>query len=321
MAIVQGSNCKLIYDQETTFGTTPASPDALIIAFKDEGFTQDIELITSDVMTGNRNASAPVAGNRSVKGSLSTELSAYGQARLFKNLLGGLTTTGTGPAYIHTFKVGALPVSMCFEKQITDLTKFFLYNGVRISKGSLEFKPAGFIATSFDFVGQKETVSGASFDATATDLGHNPFEGFQGAILEGGVSIGTVTSLKVDIDNDIQSDLYTIGGGGVVAALPAGKVKVSGSATVIFDSTTLYDKAVAGTESSIKVTLTKGLGDGTTGNESFELLIPELRFKASTPVIKDSKGLMLDLPFEAYYSNSTEATSIQVVLKNTQATI
>ena len=320
MAQATGSNAKLIYDVETAFGTTPASPAAVLAYFKEEGFAQDIDLITSSVLSGNRNPSAPVSGNRSVKGSITTELAPFGQGVFLKHLMGSLTTSGT-TNYTHTFKIGALPTSLCFEKGFTDLGKYFLYNGVRISKASFDFKPSGFVDVSYEFAGQKETVSDTSFDATPSDLGHTPFEGFQATILEGGSSIGTVTALKIDIDNDLQTDLYVIGGGGLVNSLPEGNVKVSGTATVIFDSITLYNKAVNGTESSLKVSMTKGTGLGSAGNEYFEMLLPELRYKASTPTIKDSKGIMLDLPFEGYYSNSSEASAIQIVLKNTQATL
>ena len=320
MPQITGSNCKLIYDIETTFGTTPGVPAAILAYFKDEGFAQDIEQISSNIIRGNRNPTSPFTGNRSVKGSLSTELAPFGQAVLLKHLMGSVTTTGT-TNYTHVFKIGALPVGLCFEKQVTDLGKYFLYNGVRVSKASFDFKPAGPIDTSFEFVGQKETIGDASIDATPTDLGHNPFEGFNASIEVGGSSIGTVTAAKFDVDNDIQTDLYAIGGGGLVHSLPEGNVKVSGSCTVIFDSITLYNQAVAGTESSLKIALTKGTGLGSTGNEMIEFLIPELKFKASTPVIKDSKGIMLEMPFEAFYSNSTEATALQITLKNTQATI
>jgi hypothetical protein len=320
MSQATGSNSKLIYDQEASFGVTPGTPAAIVAYFKDEGFSQTVEQISSNIIRGNRNPTMPFTGNRSVKGSLSSELAPFGQAALLKHLLGTVTTSGT-TNFTHVFKIGTLPTSLCFEKQFLDLGKYFLYNGCRIGKASFDFKPAGPIDVSFDFVGRQETIASASFDAAPTDLGHSPFEGFQSAILEGGNSIGAVTALKFDVDNDLQSDLYTIGGGGLVSSLPAGVVKVTGSATVVFDSITLYEKAVAGTESSLKVTLTKGTGDGSAGNEELELLVPELRFQASTPLIKDSKGIMLEMPFEAYYTNSTEATAIQITLKNTQATV
>ena len=320
MAQVTGSNCKLIVDQETTFGTTPASPAAVLVPFKDEGFQASTETITSDIITGDRNQRSPMYGNTSVKGSFSTELSAY-MGLYLKHLLGSVTTTGTGPSYTHVFKVGALPVSLCFEKQFPDLTQFFLYNGCRISKGSFDFKPAGPVATSFDLVGRKRTISGTSFDATPTDLGHIAFEGFSAELLEGGTKIAIVTGTKFDIDNDIQSDLYTIGGGGLVHSLPEGKNKTSGNLTAVFDSMDLLNKAIARQTTSLKLTLSLGTGAGTSGNESIEFLIPELKLQETDPIIKDSKGIMLDLPFSAFYNASTEASSIQITLKNTQASI
>jgi len=320
MAQVTGSNCKLVYDVESTFGTTPGTPNATVIPFKSEGFSADIEQLSSDVITGNRNATAAFTGNTSVKGSISTELDPY-MGTLLKHLVGSVTTSGASAPYTHVLKVGSLPTSLCFEKQFTDLTQYFLYNGCRINKGSFDFKPAGVIDTSFDIVGQKRTISGTPIDATATDAGHTPFEGFQAAILEGGSAIATVTACKIDIENDIQSDLYTIGGGGLVSSLPEGMSKVTGSLTAVFDSMTLLNKAINSTESSLKITLAQGTGAGTAGNESIEFFIPELKFKASDPTIKDAKGIMIELPFTAYYTNSTEASSIQITLKNTSATI
>lgn len=320
MAQAKGSNSKLIFDQETNFGTTPASPAAQVAYFENEGFAQTIEQIESSIIRGNRNPTAPLMGNRRVSGSVATELAPIGQAIWFKHLMGSVTTTGAGP-YSHVFKVGVLPVGLCFEKQFLDLTKYVLYNGVRVASASFDFSPAGKVAASYSFVGQKETVSGASFDATPVDLGHSPFQGFQAAIEEGGATIGVVTAAKLEINNDIQSDQYVIGGGGYVYGLPEGIVKVSGSLTALFDSMALYDKAVAGTESSLKLTLSKGDGLGSAGNESLEFFVPELRFQATTPTIKDSKGLLIELPFTAYLDNAASATALQITLKNSQATI
>lgn len=317
-----GSNAKLIFDQETTFGTTPASPNATIVPFKSEGFAADTELITSDIITGNRNQRATMYGNKSVKGQFSTELSPY-MGTFLKHLLGGVTTTGASAPYTHVIKVGALPVSLCFEKQFLDLTtpQYFLYNGCRINSASFDFKPSGPIDLSFDLVGQKRTVGTASFDSTPADLGHTPFEGYMGALQEGGSTIAIVTAAKIDISNDLQSDLYTIGGGGLVYGLPEGKSKVSGTISAIFDSMTLLNKAIQRTESSLKMTLTQGTGAGTAGNEQIEIFIPELKFKEVDPVIKDSKGIMIELPFEAYYQDGADASQMVITLKNTQATI
>ncbi|MDY0212553.1 MAG: phage tail tube protein [Desulfuromonadaceae bacterium] len=321
MGQVTGSNCRLVYDAETVFGTTPTTPAAIVAYFKDEGFAQDIEQITSNIIRGNRNPTTPFTGNRSVKGSMSSELAPYGQALLLKHLLGSVETAGDTAPYTHVFKIAKLPTSLCFEKQFTDLGKYFLYNGVRVASASFDIKPAGPVDVAFEFAGQKETVSGTPVDAAPTDMGHTPWEGFEAEVQEGGTAIGVITALKFDVNNDIQSDQYAIGGGGTVYGLPEGTAKVSGSATAIFESLDLYTKAVEGTASSIKATLTKGTGVGTKGNESIEFFLPELKFKATTPTIKDAKGLMLELPFEAYYDIGAGASALQITLKSTQETI
>ena len=49
--------------------------------------------------------------------------------------------------------------------------------------------------------------------------------------------------------------------------------------------------------------------------------IPELLYQPDAPVIAGPQGVLVELPFVAYYDNSTEATTMQMILKNTQATI
>jgi hypothetical protein len=84
---------------------------------------------------------------------------------------------------------------------------------------------------------------------------------------------------------------------------------------------TLYTKALNGTESSIRVKYSFGTGLGTAGNESIEFKLPELVYSPKTPPIAGPKGIMVELPFEAYYDNAAEATALQIILMNTQATI
>lgn len=89
----------------------------------------------------------------------------------------------------------------------------------------------------------------------------------------------------------------------------------------LFDSLTLYNKVKNSTESSLKVTWAYGDGLGSAGNESLEILIPELIYSPNAPEVSGPMGVKVSLPFEAYYENSTEATAIQIILKNSQATI
>ncbi|MBI4715842.1 MAG: hypothetical protein HY760_07905, partial [Nitrospirae bacterium] len=165
---------------------------------------------------------------------------------------------------------------------------------------------------SFDIVGASETVGGASMDATPTSYTHIPFTAFQATILEGGGAIATVTEAEITIDNDLDKDGYTVGSAGKRTQLPEGFAMVSGSITALFDSIALYNKAVNGTESSLKITLDRGVAPA----RSIEFLVPELVYEQQGPVIEGPKGVLVTLPFKAYYDNSAEASSLQITIKN-----
>ena len=82
---------------------------------------------------------------------------------------------------------------MCVEKQFTDLAtaKYFLYNGCKVGSFKLTAKTEGPIDCSVSLMGAKETIGLATIDATATDNGHTPFDGFEGSISQGGSSLAT----------------------------------------------------------------------------------------------------------------------------------
>jgi hypothetical protein len=166
------------------------------------------------------------------------------------------------------------------------------------------------------------TLGDSSIDSAHTDPGHTPFDGFSiSTIQEGGSDIAYLSAVDLTLENNLDGNSYVIGGGGVRRELPEGLVKVSGTITALFESMALYRKAIAFMETSLKIIWTLGTGAGTAGNESLEILIPELKFSKETPVIDGPGGILYKGPFEAYYDNAMEATAIQAILKNAEATI
>lgn len=320
MAQAQGWKGTLGIQKETTFGTDPGVPSLNKIYFESASLSASRNLSTSNTISGTRNPTAPILGNIDVTGDISVEAQAY-IGSLLEGVMGGVTTTGAGSPYTHVFKVGTALPSYTIEQGFTDISQFFKYNGCKFSKMSLATTPDGFQKMSFGVMGQKETISGTSFDATATDLGKTSFTGFMAAVLEGGGAISNVTKVDVSIENNLDGNIYVIGGAGTRGAIPEGMVKVSGSIEVLFENVTLLTKAINGTESSLKITYTLGTGAGTAGNESLEILIPELIYSQKSPSISGPGGIMVSLSFEGFYANSTETSALQITLKNTQATI
>lgn len=302
---------------ETTPGAIPATPAGQVMPVESEGLQRKTELLKSNVMRASRNASKPVRGKRDVSGNIKTELNPF-MARLFNMGFGSVTTTGAGANKTHVFKVGTDAPYHTIEKGFTDLGKYFQYHGCKCNKIGFELNPSGFLPLDMDFLGMDRTIASATFDAAAVDLGHLPFEGFEGSLTEAGSAIATITAFKWMLENDLDGDVYCIGGLGKRYAIPAGATIVSGSLTALFDSEALLTKASNGTESSAVVTLTRGDGLGTAGNESLVLQFDELIFQEQDPIIKDKKGILIELPWTAYWDNGANSSSVMVTLKNTQ---
>ncbi|NPU84374.1 MAG: hypothetical protein HPY65_07780 [Syntrophaceae bacterium] len=166
------------------------------------------------------------------------------------------------------------------------------------------------------------TLGDSSIDSSHTDPGHTPFDGFSiSTIQEGGSDIAYLSAVDLILENNLDGNSYVIGGGGIRREIPEGLAKVSGTITALFESMALYRKAISFAESSLKIIWTLGTGAGTAGNESLEILVPELKLSKETPVIDGPGGILYKGPFEAYYNDSAQVSTIQAILKNAEATV
>jgi hypothetical protein len=321
MADAKGSNSQVVIQEETAFAVDPETPAATKIHFRTCGLRLNRPQIESDTIQGNRNPSAPEQDVDEVSGPLAVELQAY-IGLLLKGVLGSVNTTGAGP-YVHTFKVGETLPSFVIEKGFTDIDQYFKYNGCKINRMNFSVTPKGFQNVDFDIIGVKETIGSSPFDATPTDLGRTSFTGRMiSTIEEGGSAAGNVLSIdSLAIENGLDGDQYYVGGAGLRGAVDEGMVKVSGTLKAKFANLTLLNKALSSTESSLKVIYSKGDGLGSAGNESIEFKVPELKYSVASPIVEGPRGVMVDLAFIGYYTNNSEASALQVILKNAQATI
>ena len=323
-ATEKGAICQLVIQEEAVYKTDPVTPDAQLLYLSTESIAFSRPNEESDVQRGgNRNPTKPARGLDDVSGDITTELQAY-LGPIYKGVMGSVATTGLGP-YVHTFKVGTTLPSFLIERKYPTLGKYAKYNGCKFGKLSMDVTPKGFQKITVSVAGAKEAIGDAPFDATPLDLGKVSFDGRAIMLIEeGGVAIATVNKISgLTIDNglDLGEENYALGGDGSRDDIPEGMTKVSGTAHAMFKSFDLYNKAKLGTESSLRVKYQNGDGEGTAGNESLDLKLPELVYSPKTPAISGPKGIMAELPFTAYYENSAEASALQIILKNTQAVI
>jgi len=320
MTQARGSSGQILIQKETTYKTAPTTPATKAIPFTSESLRQSRNLFSSNVITTSRNPTKPARGNIDASGSIVTETGAN-IGLLFEAVLGSNTTIGAGP-YTHTMKVGDLS-SFLIEKGFADIDQYFLYLGAKVSSMSMDITSEGFQEVTFNFMAASESASGASYETgTPATYDKVSFDGFSASIKEGGATIATVASISgLTFDNGLDGGQYFIGGAGVRANLPDGIVKVSGTLNAMFENLTLYTKAIEHTESSLEITFKNGTGLGSAGNESFVLKIPELVYAPNAPIITGPTGVLVELPFEGYYTDSVEETSMQIIIKNSIATL
>lgn len=320
MATGSGTTIQL-YD-ETTFGADPGSPAGILLYHTKCGVVAKQNKIQPKTITTQRVLTKPGRGNIDVSGGIGQELSAESSCFLLKHALSAPTTTGAGP-YTHVFKPGALATSFLLEKDfgsvISGTGRTEKLNGCRIGSAAFNFPVEGYCTVDYLVTGASQTLSTATLDASPTDTGHNGFTIFDGAIEEGGSSIAVVTAAKFTLNNNLDGNVYVIGGAGKRKCLPEGMADISGEITALFTSASLLSKAVNNTASSLKITLSRGDGLGSSGNESMEFYLPDLVYDLNSVPVETPNGLMITLPFTAYRDGSD--LGLHVTVKNALATI
>ena len=296
-------------DFEATFGTTPASPAGKKMPINKSNIAGKQAVNNPSTITGSRNPVAPSFGNIDVNGSLEVPVTVRDFGWWLRACFGAPVTTGATAPYTHVFKIGDTMPSLVIEQGFTDVAQYFLYNGCKIGKLGLSFGGDGELVASIDVMGAKETLATTSFDTTLTTMVFDRFANFQAAILEGGSAIANCTEAGIDVEFGLDGNTYCIGGSGFRSDIAEGIVAASGNIKAMFQNATLLTKAMNGTESSLKITLTNG-------SHSLEILIPELVYERATPGIEGPAGVFVTLPFKGYYQNGADASVIKVTLIN-----
>ena len=322
MTQARGSDAVVLLFDEDTYGTAPGTPAGTKLYFERFRIQKSRRLIPSNVLGQGRDRSRPARGNINVQGPIDVEIGAEDYGRPMKHLLGGVNTSGADP-YSHVLTPADLPVGLHIERDhgsnIGGSARFERIGGCRVASHTIRVPNEGAVTGAFNFVGSDVATNAATLDGSPEDNGHSSFSSSQCSIEQGGSGLAVATDVALTIDNGLDQSVYTIGGGGVRRALPEGFLSISGTLTALFEDDALLALALAGTETSLKVTLSRGDGLGSAGNESIEYLINQLEFEPQSPEISGPAGVSIQLGFSGYKKGATD--SIQVTIKNEVATI
>ena len=304
---------------ETEYGTTPTTPSMLQIPIADQGLGGEIfkqGLLANPEITGNRNPSVPVLGNRSVSFDLPATLHMDAIGYLLKHAVGLPATTGSDP-YTHISKVGfseaavgVLPIGFSAELGFTDIDVYAVLSGCKVNTMRVNATSEGIAVFEFGIIGKDfSALSGDQEDEDPTEFTTNAIGHFAGTIEEGGSTSAIITAVDLTLNNALDPSLYIVGGAGTFPELPEGKASVTGSVTALFQSVTLLNKAINATESSLMLKWT----DST---HSLQIDIPELRYEPKATSASGDKGVLVTMPFQAFYTDHADATILKSTLVN-----
>lgn len=306
----RGAQTAVLIDFEQSYGVDPVSFASIQVPFISEDISGTRTQNQSEVINGRRDSSRPFQGNKDVQGSITVPIDKRYFGYWLKGLLGAPVTTGAGP-YTHVFKVdniNCLP-SMVIEKQMLDIPRYFKYNGVKVSTLSISVGGDGELQATFGLIGQQVADGATSIDGTPTTHTYEQFRQFDAFLTEAGLVNGEFLEFSMDIDNNLDPDIFAIGDGGTRGALPEGKLTIGGTANTLFDNMTLYNKAKNATETSIEVVWARD-------TESLSIDFNEVELALQDPTIEGPQGVVADFDYIAYFDDDAGNSAIVVTLIN-----
>ena len=162
-------------------------------------------------------------------------------------------STLTGGGYRHRFVSGATELpDFGIEIGHPDIPAYFLNTGVMVNSMAIDFQRTGPGQAVLGLLGQNEAKETSSQGGTPTSLSYNVFSMFQGFIKRNGTALGNVESASLNYSNNLDP-VAVIREDGLVSGYDLGQCELTGQLTARFDSTQLYDDAVADTELELQL--------------------------------------------------------------------
>lgn len=298
MAQAQGSRHSISYVAESTFGTTPGTPSMLELRNTGTTLKATKDNFVSDEIRNDRQIVDLRHGLKRIAGDINFELSYGAFDDFLESALFGAWST-------NVLKAGTTPKFFSIERAFADISEYHQFTGCMVNTMSLNITPNAMVTGSFGIIGKDVTVASSALDASVTIAAANPpFDGFTGAIEEGGGAVNNVTSLTLELNNNLNPSFVV--GADTTPQILAGRSIVTGTLSAFFESEALLNKFLNETESSIELTL-----EGASGGD-IVILIPRIKYTAGdVDVTNADEGLLISMPFQAM-RDVTEATNLKI---------
>lgn len=289
------------------FGTGGVSPTLTTPTFAASTLTQTGGTSFATIALGQwLSISGCTAGHAVNNGVWQSSLTTPATATVitFEGTPFAVTGASAGTVTISTSRAtnGTTQRSRLFEVEFADLTKFLTFRGMTGSKLSAQINDQAIATGAFAYMGSDALALTGSSNLPGTDnvvyptayavlnTSSNVFKLYEaGAVLSGGAH---AKSISFDIDNALrqQTAISSIAPVGI----GSGTLKITGKISIYFASSTLYDKFVNNTTTSIAVVLKDAAGNG------YAITFPAVEYTGAQLVAGAiDQDIMVELDFTA----------------------
>lgn len=267
-------------------------------------------------------------------GDITVECLSKGMGVFWQGVMGaGTSTLVSGATYQQNFTLSDSPPSLTIQKGLprTDGTVDpYTYVGSQCDSFELSFGNAE-IATLTSTWNSKDVVTGTAYAAPSYSTGANLFHFANGSLSTGTFTAPTTTALAsaatpvanvrggtLQVNHNPANDRYNFGGGGKKVKPAVGLREITGTLEVEYDSATFRDAVLADTAMSLVLTYTGGALS--TGTETLQLALPELKLDGKLPTSNAGELITVSLEFTVL-DNLTAAQPIWVVARTSDAAL
>jgi hypothetical protein len=330
MAIRSGLAAQLGLAESSTFGTyqTPTR----FLEFNEESLEYQIERVESPgLRAGNRvlRTDRYAPGQKRVEGSLTLEPATKGFGLVLKHALGATSITtpsGATNARLHTHTLGDIfGTSLTVQvgrPDVSGTVQPFTYLGCRVDTLSLSSSVDELLVSEVGLVGQDETrsqsLATATYPTTGSAAAYEQFYWTQGVISIAGSSVGVVTDFEMEINNNLKSDRYFLGGATMSEPILAGMTEITGTVTVEFLNLTAYERFVNNTQVALTAKWTAATAIESTTFPYIEVNIPKVRFDGpANPQVGGPDVITHELPFKALFDGTNGPITVDYMTSDT----
>jgi hypothetical protein len=303
----QGARTRLSVAAESSFGVLPTSPSFATLPYRSHSLDLTKERVQGQDIISDRMQGVDRHGNRTATGGVEVDLRRGDYDLLLES------------AFFNTFDtndhltIGTTPRFITLEDAALDITQFRRFTGCLVNTATFNIAPNQMIQTTFDVVGRDMLQSGATAGAPAAPEGFEPFDSYNGVLLEGGVGtndgICIVSALQFSVSNDVTPAHVILceANQDTAAQMQFGMATVEGTMTVYYEDDTLIEKFLDETESSLSVTV-----DDPTGGNGYTFYMPRVKYNGASVPVANMQSRFIELPFVALKGPSGNPFSLRL---------